>query len=387
MCTLEKPVIPKSDIKYFLQHRWDETPAVSQQLDGLKGNTTIRDALDDFYTREVAIPETLSALRKEKLDQILPGLIARIQRNNSRVRCLEPIYVGSIAEELNIRKDSDLNIILPLSVVGTITPIPADHKPGMYELKLPRLFNIKEINEDRWTGWRGERDCLSPVLANLMFRKFIAKWRDVRQHTGTVVEPGTDAGKTSPVRIVIAFSDKPVSENNDILSIEIIPGIAIGKKSSGYRKLFVAKDFTLRNSCQDLLWTAVTYENERVLLYKVNKADDGCRLRVLKILKALRRKDEALAQLTTYQMKHALLHLCDEQVDQTQWQKRKLEQCFIEILGKLVEFVAKRELPHFFLDKLNLLDNIPEKTLAKIESRLKVLSKREKELGRLLQKE
>ncbi|XP_038073697.1 cyclic GMP-AMP synthase-like [Patiria miniata] len=374
----------KSD-KYFLRQRWDESPAVSQQTDAMKGST-IRDALEDFYTREVEIPATLSEIRKAKLDQILPGLVARIQRNTSRVRCLEPIYVGSVAEELNTRQGSDLNIILPLSVVGTVTPVPAAHQPGMYELRLPRLFNIKEVNEDRWVGWRGDRDCLSPVLANKMFRKFITKWHEVRQHTGTVVEPKT-AGKTSPVRVVTTLSEAEIDPQDKILSIELIPGIAIGRKSSGDRRLFVAKDFNLATDpCCDLLWTIVTYENERTLLSKVNKADDGCRLRALKILKALRCKDETLAQLTTYQMKHALLHLCDEQVDQTHWQRRKLEQCFVEILRKLAEFVAQKELPHFFVEKVNLMEGIPERTLAKLESRFKVLSRREKELGRLLNK-
>ncbi|XP_033634489.1 cyclic GMP-AMP synthase-like [Asterias rubens] len=378
--------LDKSGLCFLHGRRWDESPAASQPSGCIKGNTSIREALQDFYTRKVEVPEHIAELRKAKLDQILPGLLARVQRNTSRVRCLDAIYVGSTVEDLVIRGHADYNVIVPLSVVGTITPVSAG-KPEQFVLRLPRLFNIKEVNEDRWAGWRGERNFLCPTLANKMFLKFIKKWHEVRQHSDTVVI--TNSGvKTSPVRVVTSLGADATNENTAV-TIEIIPGIVLGKKSADTRRLFIAKDFCGKevSATDDPVWTQVSYESERALLLKVNRADGSCRARALKIFKTLRSKDDTLAHLTSYQMKHALLHLCDEQVDQSRWQRRTIEHCFAEILCKLTDFISRRELPHFFVSNLNLLEDIPERTLAKVESRLRVLSKREKELGRLLSKE
>src|SRR6218665_4147817 len=81
---------------------------------------------------------------------------------------------------------------------------------------------------------------------------------------------------------------------------------------------------------------------------KILRADgnNGCRKKVLRILKVIKNREPGLAPLTSYHLKTALLWEMDEM--RNNWSEDDLVQKLIGILGQLEKRLTAGNLPHYF---------------------------------------
>ncbi|XP_033125199.1 cyclic GMP-AMP synthase-like [Anneissia japonica] len=351
--------------------KWDQSSSSSDEENSndLQKSLTLRTKLEMCFNSKV-LPYEEEEQRLAVYKQYANGLIARIQRNTSFVRGLNPIHVGSSDDGLSLAT-SDFNILIPLSVGNSVVRV-VEIAPGCVTLKLPPAPMLKERN-DKWLGWRSAGGYLCPTLANKMFHGFATQWLEIRGYNDVTIEP-YDVVNSRSVRVSIKRPSVLT------ITIEVIPAL----KLHGFQFPFIAKKFQFASS--PMAWSMVTYEREKVLLKSINMADNNCRSKALCVLKYLRLHDSVLANLTTYQMKTCLLHIADCEIDETKWRKQTVDRCFIKLIETLMKFIENKELPHFFIKGINLFEDFNKDTLDKVYTRLNVLKKREKELGRLLAK-
>ncbi|XP_077988394.1 cyclic GMP-AMP synthase-like [Glandiceps talaboti] len=354
----------------LLLPKWDQSDSEDEGfLADFKHSEFLRTKLDECYDRKVNIPDNELQEFNQTFQDIFNSLLPKIQRNTSRTRCLDPIYVGSSVDGLMVKPCIHYDVHIPICVVGRMNVEYAG--PGLVKLRIPPVPSGK-AKEDKWQGWRSPDNYLSPILANQMMYKFVLQWMSMRDLPDVTVDDYEPGGI---VRICVGTD----------ITIDITPMIDLKRKEDPYP--YTAKPFRYeREPESEYHWRISCFEREKQLLQTINRADGGYRFKAVKILKALRHDDEALRHLTTYHMKTMLLHLCDGQIDMFKWQKQNTDCCFLLLLEKLLEAVQNRHLCHFVLEDVDLFDNIPEETMTTICNRLKILCSREKELGRLLDK-
>ncbi|MBN3304808.1 CGAS synthase, partial [Amia calva] len=84
-----------------------------------------------------------------------------------------------------------------------------------------------------------------------------------------------------------------------------------------------------------------------------------CRKQCLKLLKCLlqklKEKHPELAKFFSYQAKTALLHACVKRPQDSDWEIKKLDDCFQQFLDDFIQYLKAGDLPHFFIPTYNLL--------------------------------
>lgn len=137
----------------------------------------------------------------------------------------------------------------------------------------------------------------------------------------------------------------------------------------------------------DTLFRACYLSHEAHILNKISTTDHGLRMDALKVIHTLCKQDWRLQTLTVYQLKTVLMHDIDFEIDHSpRWQRLTRETCVHSILKRLLYFVKKRKLPHFFQIEVNLFQGIPEKTLKFMQTPLERMVNNEPQLLRDLQR-
>ena len=128
------------------------------------------------------------------------------------------------------------------------------------------------------------------------------------------------------------------------------------------KRIFVAKDL----ESEPETWR-ISYSLEEKALFNGMDDDDGCRKKVLRILKAWRNDEVAMHPLTSYHLKTALFH---EMKESRNWSQSELGPRVIGVLGRLQRAMEEGNQPHYFEPRINLLSRIGDQTIADIGHRL-----------------
>lgn len=164
------------------------------------------------------------------------------------------------------------------------------------------------------------------------------------------------------------------------LSADLVPSFQLGPT-----EYFVAKSYTGKklSACDPkLLWRQSFSLKEKARLQDMDKEDHGCRHELLRIVKTMIRAEPTFAKLTSYHLKTVFLHYNSNL--KLSWGVDMLGERFIEYLGKLYAAVASKVLDHFWITGVNLLDNIPSKTLDNMADRLRRILDSDKERDKVL---
>ena len=164
------------------------------------------------------------------------------------------------------------------------------------------------------------------------------------------------------------------------LSADLVPSFQLGPT-----EYFVAKTYTGKNSpaCDPkLLWRQSFSLKEKARLQEMDKEDHGCRHELLRIVKAMIRAEPTFAKLTSYHLKTVFLRYNSN--PKLSWSADNLGERFIEYLEKLHAAVDSKVLDHFWVTGVNLLDNIPSKTLENMADRLHRILDSDKERDKVL---
>ncbi|KAM4584893.1 mitochondrial dynamics protein MID49 [Odontesthes bonariensis] len=104
-------------------------------------------------------------------------------------------------------------------------------------------------------------------------------------------------------------------------------------------------------------WHLSLYPWETRRLTQLDTADDGCRRRALKILKAACRLNPALRPLAAAPLANLILHLSDGESD---WSEKSLDVRFQQCITELIGYLEQGALHSFFKPAVNLLSGLSE---------------------------
>ena len=168
------------------------------------------------------------------------------------------------------------------------------------------------------------------------------------------------------------------------LRIHLIPAIHLSNDDPLYVTRANVPDL---DPTSDTLFRACFLPQEERILQKISSTDIGHRLDALRVIHTLCKQDWRLQALSTYQLINVLMHDMDFEIDHSpRWQRVTSDMCVQSILKRLLYFVKKQTLPHFFMSDLNLFRGIPEKYLTYMRTPLERLVSNETQLLRDLKR-
>ena len=168
------------------------------------------------------------------------------------------------------------------------------------------------------------------------------------------------------------------------LRLPLIPMLFIGRDEPYYS---IKPNIPDLDPTSDSLFRAFFMAKEENILSKISSTDHGLRLDALKVVHTLCIQDWRLQVLSVYHLKNVLMHDIDFEIDNSpRWQRLTRDICVQSLLKRLLYFVKKKRLPHFFQSDFNLFSRFSVKTLRFMETPLERLVSNEPQLLRDLQR-
>ncbi|KAH3880532.1 uncharacterized protein LOC127878253 [Dreissena polymorpha] len=168
------------------------------------------------------------------------------------------------------------------------------------------------------------------------------------------------------------------------LRIPLVPVLYLGTDEPYYA---IKPNLPDLDPTSDTLFRACFIVQEENILKKISSTDNGLRMDALKVIHTLCKQDWRLQALSVFQLKNVLMHDIDFEIDHSpRWQRLTRDICVHSILKRLLYFVKKRKLPHFFQPDFDLFSGIPDKTLILMQTPLERLVSNEPQLLRDLQR-
>jgi len=168
------------------------------------------------------------------------------------------------------------------------------------------------------------------------------------------------------------------------LRIPLIPALYLSAEDPYYT---IRPNLPDLDPTSDTLFRACFVLQEEHILSVVASTDHGLRFEAIRVIHTLCKQDWRLQVLTVFQLKNVLMHDLDFEIDHSpRWQRLTRDICVQSILKRLLYFVKKQRLPHFFQSSIDLFRGIPEKTLALMRTPLERLVSNEAQLVRDLQR-
>ena len=164
-------------------------------------------------------------------------------------------------------------------------------------------------------------------------------------------------------------------------SVDMVPTVQISG-ANGEDDYYVAKPIK-RSSHSEIAWRRSFSVKEKEWLATLDE-DNGCRKQVLRVLKVIRNGEAGLAPLTSYHLKTVMFRKIDELSDPVHWRSDCLGQRLMDVIGQLEKELGRRNMPHYYLPEVNLLDGFGKKTVFHMRQRLKHLKNSEKRMTKLL---
>jgi hypothetical protein len=136
----------------------------------------------------------------------------------------------------------------------------------------------------------------------------------------------------------------------------------------------------------DFLWRITFIERELKLMSSVNRIDGLKHVQALRILLGLIKLDRMFKSLHEYHVFTVFLHTCENEMRFKNWDTKDLIECVYILVLSLLGFLVAGNLPHFFLQNLNLFLNLKFSERTLLIGRLKSILSNKNELKRLLER-
>ena len=295
------------------------------------------------------------------------------KRNPNRIEILQPIVCeGTPAWTHEVK--SDVIILVPIKSLRYTKWKYSSPETGYIEIELPKKNPRSKI------------DTYSPLRADDQIHLSSSK---LNKALVEVFMEGLRVTKFGEYSLLPDLNFDYLTDTLELvftkhLKIPLVPAIFL----SADEPLYVIKpnlpDF---DPTSDSLFRACYLVQEENILRKISTTDHGLRIDALKVIHTLCKQDWRLQTLTVFHLKNVLMHDIDFEIDHSpRWQRLTRDICVQSILKRLLYFVKKQNLPHFFQTNLNLFKGIPERTLKFMQTPLQRLVSNEPQLMRDLQR-
>ncbi|KAK3739445.1 hypothetical protein QZH41_005762 [Actinostola sp. cb2023] len=343
--------------------------------------------LRKFSAGKVKIPKDRSQWAKKMADTHLE-YIRKYCKENATEYFNHLEYTGSFYEHLKAEDADELDIIVALDTKNKADLIIEQ------VVNVPGYARIRATSRTSkyWSQFANGEGYIKPQKVCNWFFSVVQKAINEYKSTKGESDPELKVSENGPA-IKLVINDK-VNERK--LSVDLVPAFLFKEKKDGASlpegRHYVAKNLPEELASKrtlpckrEMLWRRSFSMDEKRKLEKLDKEDLGCRREVIKIIKTIVRNDTTLAKLSSYHVKTTFLHYnFDEGKEQVNWGGQMLPERFLEMLDYLRERIRARQLSHFFIPELNLLEEVSDANLENIEGRLTKLIENENEMRKVL---
>ncbi|XP_052781450.1 uncharacterized protein LOC128218001 [Mya arenaria] len=295
------------------------------------------------------------------------------KRNPNRIELLPPIvFEGTPAWSHEVK--SDLYILVPIKSLRYIKWKYAVRETGYIEVTLPAKPPKNRI--DLYAAVRADDNVhLSTSRLNRALVEVFLEGLKVAKFGEYTLMPELNFDYLNDT-LELVFTKH--------LRIPMVPMVYLGADEPYYT---IRPNLPDLDPTSDTLFRACYAIQEENIFSKVSSTDHGLRFDALKVIHTLCKQDWRLQSLSVYQLKNVLMHDIDFEIDHSpRWQRLTRDVCVQAILKRLLYFVKKQRLPHFFESRIDLFRGISAKTLALMRTPLERFVSNEAQLLRDLQR-
>ena len=255
-------------------------------------------------------------------------------------------YTGSAYEGVKVSNDIEFDIMM-IKTAGNVKPVQTSTS-GYYHLQEDDGRSRSHVSPDKMVA-----DFCGTLQKLINNHPDMSRLVKLRKHGPAVqmdvYESEVDKKQTKPWYTV-----------DVVLSYEA--------KLDQRKRIFVAKPLKCVE-CERRVNDAwrMSYSLEEKDLFNGMDRDNGCRKKVLRILKVWRNREAGMFPLTSYHLKTALFY---EMKEVSNWSQSELGRRLIGVLRRLHKAMKQGRQPHYFVPKFNLLGRMRSTTIANIRDRL-----------------
>ena len=335
----------------------------------LVGDDTLTRKLRNYSAKHVKISEADMTRTKKLVKDYVENQVMWYCRNKSTLPILRLEYTGSVYERLKTESADEVDVMV----------VWGDPEVKVEDTDVPGYVRLKARNDTKFRKYAEPEGYIHPrSLRNGWFHSLVERavndfrYRSPRSDVDIVVR---DHGPA--VQLDIFKKESGMT----LLSADLVPCFQIGADS-----FYVAKPYRGGRyvSSSDLLWRQSFSLKEKSILEYMDR-DHGCRHELLRIVKTIvNREPTSLGRLESYHLKTAFMHYIKEKG--RNWTGRNsLGEHFVGFLAEMQKALENGNLPHYWLDGVNVLEDISEVVMKNMAYRLKRILNSEAERDRILE--
>ena len=322
--------------------------------------------LRDYSVKYVKISEADMTYTRTLVKNYIEDQIMMYCRQNSTLPILRLEYTGSVYERLKTEAADEVDVMVVLKTTKSEVMVVEAGVPGY-----ARLVARADSNFRKYASAEGY---INPErLRNSWFYSLVvqAVSKSPRSDVNMAVRAHGPA-------VQVDIFKRATGEK--LVSADLVPCFQTAPES-----YYVAKRYEGRRNVSnpDLLWRQSFSLKEKGILEYMDR-DSGCRHELLRIVKTIVNKNPtSLGSLESYHLKTAFMHYIKERFQN--WNGRNsLGEHFLGFLGKLQRFLENGNLPHYWLDGVNILEDVDEVVVRNMAYRLKRILNSEAERDKIL---
>ena len=308
------------------------------------------------------------AASRKLVKEHIEDQIMKYCRRNSTLPILRLEYTGSVYERLKTEAADEVDVMVVLQTNTSEVALEVSEVPGYARLK------ARSDSKFRTRDYASAEGYLNPE-----------RLRDGWFYS--LVVQAKNNFSAPDVKLVVRAHGPAVqldivkkATNQKLLSADLVPCFQIGRDS-----YYVAKPYTGRKqvSNRDFLWRQSFSLKEKEILEHMDR-DSGCRHELLRIVKTIvNRERTSLGSLESYHLKTAFMHYMTKEVQG--WNGGSaLEKHFLGFLRALQNYLENGYLPHYWLPRVNLLEDINPVVTRNMADRVKRILNSDVEMNKIL---
>ena len=341
--------------------------AVAEARRGDASNLTRK--LRAFSVKYVKIFEENMARTRRLMNDYVENQVMAFCKQRSSLPILKLEYTGSVYERLKTEAADEVDVMVVLKTTRGEIEVVGSGISGYVRL-MARGGSV-------FRGYASQEGYVDPV-----------RLRDGWFYS-LVVQAVNNFNAKSPfaeVRLVVRYHGPAVQldilkrgTNEKFLSVDLVPCFQLGESC------YVAKPYkgSYPVSNHQLLWRQSFSLQEKQILEYMDR-DGGCRHELLRIVKTVVKKQATSLPLESYYLKTAFLHYIKGGGQQNWVSGDALGNHFLGFLRALQIFLERRDLPHYWLPGVNLLDDIAQVVTRNMAYRLQAILNSEAERNIIL---
>lgn len=336
-----------------------------------RGNAlSLTNKLRKFSVKYVKISEETTTRARRLVKDYVEDQIIEYCRQKSKIRILKLEYTGSFYERLKTEAADEADIMVILETPSTEIEVIESEVPGYVRLRARNSPMFLKYSSPE--GYINAKSIRGPWFKSLVSR---------------AVNRIKPKSPYSEVRLVVRNHGPAVQvdvfrkgSDERYLSVDLVPSLQVDDRWY-VPKPFKGKRYVFQD---ELLWRKAFSPKEKQFLASMDSEDHGCRHELLRIVKTIVKRPRTSLPLDSYHLKTAFMHYIER--EGPNWVSGDaLGKNFLGFLEELQRYLASRNLPHYWLIKVNLLDDFKEVVVMQMTNRLRRILNSDSRLDKILE--